>query len=209
MFFYHKKDHYTDYLGDRSSYKAVTEESFLAALCDAVDSKSDKFDTESYHFFMSTEVKKGFFCGTESVLVLDCDDDTSFYAAERWLRTKGISYRYIKSGPNSYWVICDYVDKTRKVLKMLNLITGVDPDFKKGSLKQGRMLLRASPKYSSLYPHFPYVNTTFDNDVADKFWRQLLFYWENREEIKYVKNRLFPVAKPLDGIIFFALNDHL
>lgn len=94
-----------------------------------------------------------FFRKRLQILVLDCDDLESMYAAVRILKRDNIQWAGIESSPDHFWIITDKIGTFSELLQILEAIPGVDPDYVKFTKVYERFHLRAisnsagSPKF--------------------------------------------------------------
>jgi len=104
----------------------------------------------------------------QHIMVLDCDDLESMYAATRVLKRDGIRWAGIESSPDHFWIITDKVGAFRRLFPVLAAIPGVDRKYVEFAKERKCFCLRGIRKSKSK-PGFGTTENLRDPRVIDWF----------------------------------------
>ena len=159
-----------------SSYESPTNqvgrEEFFHTLHKAAAEGNEKL-----YGAISSKVENGY------VMTLDCDGTDEMLAVCHILKSYyGLAYAVVVSSPGHYWVIVDKVDTTRNLLKMMEIMPGIDTRYVDCIRNKGNSVLRGMPKDSM--PIFP-DSVEFKNEQVKQWYHEFKDAWQS-EEMKHI-----------------------
>lgn len=117
------------------------------------------------------------------VMTLDCDSTDEMLAVCHVLKSYyGLNYAVVISSPNHYWVIADKCDSTSELLKMMEIIPGIDSRYVDCIRNRREIVLRGMPKDSM--PTFP-DSVEFKDERVATWYKAFKDTW-NSEEMKHI-----------------------
>lgn len=117
------------------------------------------------------------------VMTLDCDGTDEMLAVSHVLKSYyGLNYAVVVSSPNHYWVIVDKIDLAPNLVKMMEIIPGIDPRYIDVIKKRWEIVLRGMPRETM--PIFP-DSVEFKDERVTQWYTAFKDAWQS-EEMRHI-----------------------